>query len=179
MIEIEVKFPLNDEGSFVDKLLKSGFLKSKSLNQTDIYFNSPHHNFAETDEALRIRLTPNKTELTYKGPKTSQKSKLREEISVEISSSKDLLSIFQKLGFEPVAKVEKERTVFVKNDFEITIDRVKDLGTFTEIEVVIEDPKNKENKENELLNICKQFGFDLREQIRLSYLELILNSEEK
>ncbi len=179
MIELEVKFRLDDSVEFELQLQRKGYKKVETLIQVDTYFNSPFHQFEETDEALRIREMADKIEFTYKGPKTSQKSKMREEISVAIESASYLTTILNRLGFNQVAQVKKNREVYRKaGSPEITIDKVDQLGVFTEFELVLEDGDKKDEQEDHLRNICKQFGLDPDKQIRTSYLELLLAKDE-
>ncbi|RMG42377.1 MAG: class IV adenylate cyclase [Methanobacteriota archaeon] len=178
MIEIELKFRLENPMEFIKSILANGYHKTETIHQIDTYLNSPFHNFHKTDEALRIRETDNLKELTYKGPKTSKKSKMREEISVSINSSTEMLLIFNRLGFEKVAQVKKTRQVFEKDGtLEITVDEVEGLGFFSEFEITIEDEKDKEDREDYLRMICQQFGLNPDNQIRTSYLELLLSKE--
>ncbi|WP_407432178.1 class IV adenylate cyclase, partial [Methanobrevibacter sp.] len=57
MIEVEVKAKIENFDDMKKKLENLGAIKSKKEFQEDIYFNSPIVDFANTDEALRIRTT--------------------------------------------------------------------------------------------------------------------------
>ena len=61
-----------------------------------------------------------------------------EEKEYIINSKEDFRSILHKLGFsgdfEPIIIVDKHRTSFLYKDCEIEIDKIKNLGTFIEIE---------------------------------------------
>ena len=59
MIEVEVKAKIDDFKEMEERLSKIGAAKSKTEFQEDIYFASPIVDFAQTDEALRIRTTNN------------------------------------------------------------------------------------------------------------------------
>ena len=73
MIEIEVKARVKDFLAIKKMLDQIGALRIKNEHQIDTYFNAPHKDFGETDEALRIREIPENSGkrliLTYKGPK--------------------------------------------------------------------------------------------------------------
>ena len=69
MIEAEVKARIDSFEEMEKGLEDLGAVKTKTEFQEDIYFQSPIVDFADTDEALRIRTTDNDIFITYKGPK--------------------------------------------------------------------------------------------------------------
>ena len=113
MIEVEVKAKINSFKEMEEKLAEIGASKAKKEFQEDIYFNSPVVDFAETDEALRIRTTKenDKTNIfiTYKGPKIDKESKTRREIEMGIEDSQKCSDIFEEIGFKKVRTVRKNR----------------------------------------------------------------------
>ncbi len=112
MIEVEVKAHVNDFKEIKDKLSSIGAREVRTEYQEDVYFNAPHRDFAQTDEALRIRKVTNKNGseiiLTYKGAKLDELSKTREEIEVNIGNVENTKLILEKLGFKPVRPVKKD-----------------------------------------------------------------------
>lgn len=171
MIEVEVK--AKTDPKIKKKLELLGAQKIRKEKQEDIYFNAPHKNFKITDEALRIRKTPSKAFLTYKGPKIDEKSKTRQEIETEIPDPKNITKILESLGFKKAHKVIKKREIYQLNEFTITIDNVKGLGTYIEIEKDIKEDEDHEKTLNKILKIYKQLGIKKGFQ-RKSYLELLL-----
>ena len=111
MIEVEVKSKINSFEEMEERLAEIGAEKTKTEFQEDIYFNSPVVDFAQTDEALRIRTTREdenqKVFITYKGPKIDSKSKTRKEIEMGIEESQKCSDIFEAIGFEKVRTVRK------------------------------------------------------------------------
>lgn len=176
MIEVEVKAKINNFKNMKEKLNTIGAKKIKDENQKDIYFNSPIVDFAKTDEALRIRQTKTKnkinTFITYKGSKLNELSKTREEIEMVIEDVEKARNIFKKIGFKEVRTVEKNREYFNYKEFEISLDDVKGLDPYMEIEIVLND--------NEDYTIAQKNIFKLFEKLdvtdgfeRTSYLELL------
>ena len=143
MIEVEVKAKIENFEDMKKKLENLGAIKSKKEFQEDIYFNSPIVDFANTDEALRIRTTKENEKtnifITYKGPKIDSKSKTREEIEIEIEDSEKCSKIFQHLGFTKVRAVRKNRQYYTYKNFEISLDDVEGLEPYMEIEISLED----------------------------------------
>ena len=91
MIEVEVKAKISSFEEMEKRLDEIGARKTKKEFQEDIYFNSPVMDFAQTDEALRIRTTRENDNtnifITYKGPKIDASSKTRKEIEMGIDDA--------------------------------------------------------------------------------------------
>jgi len=60
---------------------------------------------------------------------------------------------------------------------EISIDDVKSLGTFLEIEVHAKEEKDIKSKKKDIMALAKKLGAE--ESIRKSYLELLLEKKEQ
>lgn len=171
MIEVEIKSPIDDPDEIRRRLTKLGAHFIVEEEQTDIYYNAPHRDFAETDEALRIRVGENVT-LTYKGPKLDLVSKTREEICISLGDADQVTAMLKALGFKEVATVVKVREKYRLNNLIISIDDVCDLGMFIEIESMSGvDYRSALDQVFEMLN---SLGLKKENTIRESYLELIL-----
>lgn len=176
MIEIEIKAKIENKIELMEKIKKLGGKYSHTEKQHDIYFNAPDKDYAETDEALRIREIPKEDTferiLTYKGPKIDSKSKTRKEIEVTIDNTDHMAEILINLGFKPSAIVDKTRRIFLYEDYTITIDNLKELGDYTEIEYVTTEDSDIEEIRNNIMDLFEKLdittGFE-----RTSYLELL------
>jgi len=172
MIEVEVKFELKKD-NFV-RILKERAKFVIEKREEDTYFNSPWKDFKETDEALRIRVDNDGTNITYKGPKLDSKTKSREELRLEVSDPEVAFQIFKNLGFSIAGKVSKKRQIFQLGEFIISLDDVDGLGSFMEIEVQAE-PTEFEEKRRKIFELAEEFGFREEDSIRESYLEMVLS----
>ncbi|MEM1626312.1 MAG: class IV adenylate cyclase [Sulfolobaceae archaeon] len=174
MIESEIKIKINSpELSILEEEFKKNFKYLGEEIQEDIYYNSIYRDFKVTDEALRLRIINDSIiELTYKGPKISSRSKVREEITCRISDYKAIDKILEKIGFYKVIRIKKIRKNFKKENFLISLDYVEGLGSFLEVEGI-------SVSEDELLNFTENLlkRFNIKGQKTLkSYLELLLES---
>ncbi|MEM3139014.1 MAG: class IV adenylate cyclase [Archaeoglobaceae archaeon] len=169
-MEVEAKFRLKPG---VEEKVKeiANFLEEK--DEFDIYLNHPCRDFAETDEALRIRVEK-KIKLTYKGPKVDSETKSREEVNLEVNSFDDALKLFELLGFKKFRTVRKRRKIFKFEKAIICIDSVEGLGDFIEIEV-----EDGLEKKEEIFKIAETLGYSRAESIRLSYLEMLEKLDRK
>ena len=176
MLEVEVKAHVSDFKPIKDRLSEIGARKDKFEHQEDVYFNSPHKDFTQTDEALRIREIPheNDTEiiLTYKGAKLDDKSKTRREIEVKINDKENTASILENLGFKAVQTVKKDRIIYLLQDYIITLDKVYDVGKFVEIEKDVKEGEDYQEILNKIFEICQDLGIENGFE-RRSYLELL------
>ena len=174
MIEVEVKAKIDDFKEMEEKLENIGAVKSKTEYQEDIYFASPIVDFAQTDEALRIRTTNNNTFITYKGPKLNDKAKTRKEVEMTIENSEKAKDIFTEIGFMEVRTVRKNRQYYTYENFEISLDDVEGLSPYMEIEIALDDSEDYSQAQDEIFKLFEKLGITDGFE-RTSYLELLEN----
>lgn len=177
MIEIEVKVRADHSKSF-PILKKIGAVKLGVEDQSDIYFAAPHRDFAKTDEALRIRSLDGQAVLTYKGPKLDGISKTREEFETPVDETATI-QILHSLGFSEAGVVRKKREVFRTGEITVCLDAVEGLGEFLEVEIVAENEKELETSRAKLFELLKEFGAGEKDSIRTSYLEMVLEKNNR
>lgn len=180
MYEVELKLQAAHE-PLRDRLADLGADHIDSRQQTDTYYDAPHRSFAETDEALRIRREEPAdgeavTKLTYKGPLVEAESKTREEHETVVDDDEALSGILAGLSFEPAATVDKRREFYALDGYTITLDQVTDLGEFIEIEQEATESEIEAVREG-AVDLLSELGVDPSEQIRTSYLGLLLDAE--
>lgn len=192
MYEVEVKVR-GDHGVIRSKLAELDATRTATVQQVDTYYDAPHRDFAETDEALRIRTetdanemdadsasnpTPDVTQLTYKGPRVDDNSKTREESETNIESREVMDDILGSLGFSLTAVVEKDRERYALDEYTVTLDTVAGLGEFIEIEREIEHESDGsiETAREGAFSLLRAMDLDPADQIRTSYLGLLDNN---
>lgn len=172
--EVEVKFSISEPSRIREKLLELGATYVDTVDQVDIYYQHPCKNFAETDEALRLRENNSKSgksiELTYKGPKRGGWAKDRVEIVSRVVDSMEMQEILEMLGFKTVARLQKHREFYMIKGVEVSIDKVEGLGDFVEIE-------DKGGGLEAVREIASLLG--LGEPVPKTYLELYLEKFRK
>ncbi len=175
--EVEQKFPVADMRALETRLLTLGAEISQPHSEVDLYFAHPSRDFAETDEALRIRRKGAECCITYKGPKIDQTTKTRREIELplEAESFEDWTPLLQALGFAPVAEVRKSRRKaaipWQDRQVEGSLDDVEGVGTFFELELIV-DEQQLETAKACLASLAD--ALELAHSERRSYLELLL-----
>ena len=177
MLEVELKYPLSDPEAFRRRLAVVGAVTQQAVTQSDAYYNHPSRDFAQTDEALRVRTVGGESVVTYKGPKQGGLAKTRFELELPLAAgtAEGWRDVLVKLGFRPVATVSKRRTPFrlerEGRAFELTIDEVAGLGSFAEVETLA-DESDRDAAEAAVLALAAESG--LAEPEPRSYLELLL-----
>ncbi|MBU3965309.1 class IV adenylate cyclase [Patescibacteria group bacterium] len=164
--EIEIKIPLGEKDFLrvKERIQKEARFVKKS-SQSDEYFNAPHRDFLAPKfpfEWLSIRKRGDKAILNYKHwhPENAEIHTHCDELETEISEPEKLEKIFSALGFKKLVTVEKERETYNYNDeFEIGLDKVKDLGYFIEIET-IKDFGSVEKARKKLFEFAAKIGID-------------------
>lgn len=166
-IEIEIRIKLNKPNTFTQWLKKSA-QRTKTLKQTDFYFNPPGKSFIykdsdgykDADEWFRIRIQDKGNEICYKywhRDKKTHKSLYADEIETSIGDAKQILKILKILDFKKISTIKKYREDWQYKDFIFSCDKVVGLGFFVEIEYhgKIADPAKGKQK---ILNFLKKMG---------------------
>ena len=179
-LEIELKYQIDDLSKVRRTLEGLGARFEEPVSQIDSYVRHPVRNFAETDEALRLRRVGEQNCITYKGPKIDKETKTRREIELSLEAGersfdswRELLKI---LGFSSVRDVAKERQSGIVrwegDDVHLALDEVGGLGSYLEIEILA-DEKDLDVAKSRVLSLAKKLGLERLE--RRGYLDLLLS----
>ena len=211
MYEVELKLRA-DHDTVRTALDDAGATPDRRVRQVDTYYDAPHREFAETDEALRLREERRErmgdsdapdvvdegdatdapdvvdeagvtdaettTRLTYKGPLVDAESKTRAEHETAVADGDTAAGILAGLGFEPAAVVEKDRTFFGLDGYTVSLDTVDGLGEFVEVEGEAAGEDDVADVREGAADVLRGLGLDPDDQIRTSYLGLLLDVGE-
>ena len=172
MLEVELKVKIPSLDPIRENLGKNNAQFLGKVHEHDIYYNAPHRDFGVTDEAVRVRYTDDHAVVTYKGPKIKKFGlKAREELNFAVENGKTFETMLDRLGFTRTTEVNKWRENYKFGSASICLDTVDELGTFAEIEVIIEN--EADNPTVAIEKIAKEIGVE-GETLLASYLELLL-----
>ena len=170
-MELEMKFKIEKDYAPVLKL--QGFKKSGEKHQVDIYFLSGE---VIKGKKTWLRLREDK----LKGCFSCDLHRLNSFISTEeteialnsitdLNKMKKIISFF---GFKVQCVINKKRAVYIKDNVEISLDVVENLGRFIEIEI-----NGEENQENllKLKETVRKLGLKEIKQIKSGYPNLLKN----
>lgn len=172
MLEIEGKARIKNKREIKTRILEAGGVYLRTETQDDTYFAHPIRDFAQTDEAVRIRTVGDEHFFTYKGKKLDYQTKTREEIEIRIEDAGKMSEILERLEFTTVSNVIKVREYYSLDDYWVAVDEVFGLGLFIEIEKHGEDYEPEE-----LIKVFEGLGIERLEMERKSYLELLLEKQ--
>ncbi len=141
------------------------------LNQKDIYYRC-------SEGRLKLRMFSQKDGelISYRreniqGPKKSRYSIYKTnnpgELNKALRSSVGIIGV-----------VEKKRLVYITGQTRIHLDLVKNLGSFVELEVVLNEGQNDKEGEDIARDIMQTIGIETENLICVSYIDLLLQSNE-
>lgn len=166
-LEIEQKYKIN-EGIYKEIEKFIDIYNVNTQLQNDIYFSPIHFPFFGgeiVNECLRLRIIGNKNILGYKKfiPSTAKEPAHCIEHELEIKDIETLKMILKDLRIIEVFTLKKERkSIIYKDNVEISLDKVDNLGYFIELEIINNDNISEALKEID--NFLKQFN--IKENMR-------------
>lgn len=177
--EVEMKFAVADMAALESKLVRCGVTIGQPQTELDIYFSHPARDFAQTDEALRVRRKGQAVFVTYKGPKIDPQTKTRHEIDLPLPPGEETaqawIEMLTVLGFGIVGEVRKSRRkaaiAWQGRSVEGSLDEIEGLGTFVELELIAE-ANDLDTARANIASLAAELGLAGSE--RRSYLELLL-----
>jgi adenylate cyclase class 2 len=129
---------------------------------------------------LRLRDAEGNCSLNYKKwhYDTDGRSNHCDEYETEISDIQQFRNVFKVLGFKTLVTVDKVRKSWNYQDYEISMDSIKDLGDFVEIEYKGEGSPDPKKTTNEMIEFLKSQNVGKIERNYLGYLFQLLFPEE-
>jgi len=166
-INIEIKAKSNNQDK-IREILKSRNADFKGIDhQVDTYFNVGFGRLKLREGNIENYLIQYDRE-DKEGPKQSN-------VILYKSNPKSNLKHILKEALGTLVIVDKQREIYFINNTKFHIDKVKDLGTFVEIEAIDNEGNIGRNK---LLEQCNQylelFSISQKDLISVSYSDLLL-----
>ncbi|HDQ16732.1 MAG TPA: class IV adenylate cyclase [Candidatus Vogelbacteria bacterium] len=182
--EIEIKVILKNKKKVLLFLNKNA-KKIEKKEQKDSYFILPDNNFFKENPVrryLRVRSQEKSGSLDYHFCHLDENGKLlwTDEYKTRIEDSKMMIKIFENLGLVNYIEVNKKRLVYSYNGFQISIDEVKGLGTFIEVEFSTMEKLNKTKSKlikDKCWTILSEIGADWIDAPNLGYPDLLIASQ--
>jgi len=181
--EVELKFRRRPGDGLEERFRRIGAVPAPPIGQRDAYFVHPVRDFAQTDEAFRIRSEGQQNRLTYKGPKVDRETKTRQELEITFAEGtearRQMTAMLEALGFRENLTVVKHRRScrieWESRDVELVLDTVQQLGEFVELETVAPEAEWEAARDS-LQRLAEHL--DLQASERRSYLELLLEARQ-
>lgn len=177
MREIELKFRVQDNAKLKDKLkiLNCDFSEVIEQNDTVYVENLDSIESVEGSIWLRVRKENGHTELNLK----KQSSNLEEsrEIEFGVDDCEKAKSFLETLGYKKWVEVNKKRVYSKYQNYNLCIDEVERLGSFIEIELLVEENDERDYIE-ELKSVAIELGLNKDDIIR-SHYDTMINELDK
>jgi len=161
--EIEIQVNIENIKPLLD-FLRDNAIFQKEIHQIDEYFSPNKPKFIEfrpVREWLRLRNSNGIYSVNYKNYHYDKdgKSIYCDEYETKLEDIDKINKIFKALNYDLLVVVDKIRKVWNYKDYDISIDSVKDLGNFVEIEYIGEDDKiNPKEATKEMVDFLKNIG---------------------
>jgi adenylate cyclase, class 2 len=164
MRNLEAKFRLLDLDRARECAIAIGYEPRAVLLQRDTFFRV---GFGK----LKLREEPRNAYLVHYGRRETDSLQLSSyEIAVVPEPEKTRAMLAAALG--TIAEVRKERTLLMRANVRLHLDRVEGLGSFGEIEAVIADGDDPERSRADVDETLAALGISRGDLIDVSYFEL-------
>lgn len=130
--EIKLRFESADAARAAVLGLGTTLVRARRL-QSDIILDTEDRRLSDARSALRVRLEPDRSFLTFKGAPQPSVMKVREELETLVGDGVLLLTILERLGLRVAFRYEKFREEYEGHGVLFAIDETP-IGTWVEIE---------------------------------------------
>ncbi len=166
MLNIELKARCEDLGKLRQSCESLGAESQAPDRQLDTYFRVGHGRLKLRESLLSGAEFIFYTRADIAGPRESHYE------TCPVQDAEGLKAILKKaLGVRAV--VAKRREIFLIGNVRIHLDKVQDLGTFVELEGIVQDPAELMEIDNEVRGLQRALGIDDRSLVKESYSDLI------
>jgi len=155
-MEIEIKATFDNKENIKNALKSLGAQEEKTKHQIDEYYNHPSRDTRKTKEYIRLRFKPEDTKGIF-AYHVNIADGVTKEYEVPVENLPVFHDILKGLNFPLLGVIDKKRETFKLGEFSITIDEVKDIGNFIEIETDGEESEIAEKKAK-CLEMLKKIG---------------------
>ncbi|MGA2410456.1 MAG: class IV adenylate cyclase [Candidatus Binataceae bacterium] len=165
MRNLEAKFRLKNLEAARGHALAIGFEERGILIQRDTFFSVPNGK-------LKLRQQTGCASLIHY--RRSDQSELQlSDYAIATISDPDALRAMLAAALGVLAEVRKQRTLMMRRNIRLHLDRVERLGDFGEIEAVLPDDSPPDGYQKEVSAILTALGIVELDLIGVSYFELL------
>lgn len=156
--EVELKFRLNESCSKQQLLERLNAMEHECMfadnQEDDCYFDTPDGQLDAADKSLCIREMQPSNNLLWilKGPGTDCCE------AVNISDAARARSMLSAMGYVPVQRLQKRRSIYFIGKWHMTLDSLAGLGDFAELAIMTDDSDKLEQLRSELWQLAARFG---------------------
>lgn len=168
MREIEVKAKLRNKNLFLKATKNLNIEFSKVINQKDVTYEATLEHDDPNWNIFRIRKQDDILILTMKH-KASTRKRDNYEYETVVANEHETVKILNRLGYKFAVEVNKKRRTARYKDLELCLDEVDKLGTFVEVERLIDNDADVDKVQDELWTLLIQLGVGPEDRIYQAY----------
>ncbi len=180
MKEIEILVEVYDSISDVKKSFKK--FNYVGLKHTiDEYYYDPKRELLKPDKnnqlnhCLRLRSKNNTYSITYKDDVFENGKWLySNEYETQVDDIKVMKSIFKRLGFKKLLKIDNKKETYQFKDYEIVLEQVKDLGIFMEVEFCTQKDVDVVAIKKEIQAFIDGLGINVSKELNMGKPEMFI-----
>jgi predicted adenylyl cyclase CyaB len=165
MKNLEAKFRLSNHAEAESRASAIGYTRRAVLNQRDTFFRV-------ANGKLKLREENGSAVLIFYHRDESGPLRLSNYEIVKVADPPRTLRILA-AALGPLAVVEKVRTLMMRENVRLHLDKVARLGDYGEIEAVIADSDDPEQSRSAVNEILAALKVDKADLIELSYFEML------
>jgi adenylate cyclase, class 2 len=180
-VEIEIQTRVENVAPLLEVLQKEG-KQVLDDHQKDEYYTPIHRDFFANkpiDEWLRVRES-GKHSITYKNwhHRVDGKSNHCDEFETVVQDAQQIRNIFKVLDIKPVITIDKYRRSWNHDKYEVSIDEIKGLGSFVEVEYKGHGVVDPDQIAKEMIVYLKKMGVGKVEINYVGYPYLLIYGTE-
>ena len=168
MRNLEAKFRLDDLATARVAAERLGYRHRETWRQRDTFLRVEHGK-------LKLREEPAGAALIHYGRERHESLQLSNYEIVSVVDAEKMRAMLS-AALEVLAEVRKERTLLIRGNVRLHLDRVDGLGDFCEIEAVIADGDDPDRSRVAIAELLAALGIDDANLIDVSYFELMTKS---
>ncbi|HKI77686.1 MAG TPA: class IV adenylate cyclase [Ignavibacteriaceae bacterium] len=166
-LNLELKSKVSSHSKIMQYLKEIDAEFANELNQKDVYYKIK-------DGLLKLRIENGQQTLIKYNRDEKGKERWSEYYLLKISEG-DGEKMFGKI-FKIETIVEKKRLLYMYDNTRVHLDKVKNLGTFIELETLV--LSGKKNASKRFYKIIDLLHLDLKKQIKKSYRDLLIEKNK-
>ncbi len=169
MREIEIKAKVHELEKILAALKVNGIVLGGEKKQHDVVFCKPgQKEYEPNSQWLRIRTeNDSRTIFTLKMDTGRKLDSIEHE--TEVSDAKELEAMLRLMGNEVFSDITKVRQKGKYGNIEVCLDRVENLGTYLEAEILAEDGVDAQKIMEELWAFFDRLGISRDDEETLGY----------
>lgn len=180
-IEIEKKAWINNLDKINERAAEiAKFVHEEKKYDTYYYSGKNIENIDfKNDTIFRIRKNSNGSFITLKEREFHGKTEINVEKEFEIINPDELEDLFKYMGYSILVKKNKISKVYKYKEASIEVNTIEGLGDFIEVEVVIDNEKNKDKAFKLVDEIFSLFDINEKLIEDRYYIDLLLQKNKK